>query len=90
MMKAKKVLKTTLAAVMAATTITAVAVPANAACSGWTITSSHEFCDKSSGWCEILDPRHSLLRVSEKMRYCDVNGKQIPEYTESADKIGCC
>lgn len=92
MMKAKKVLKTTLAAVMAATTITAVAVPASADnCEGWEPNGvKSAYCDYTSGWCYWNDSRHSHLQNVEYKRKCTENGQTKYQYTYEKVKDGCC
>ncbi len=92
MMKAKKVLTSTLAAVMAATTVIVMAtVTTNAACSNWTkIDVVSIACDQTSGWCYPWDSRHSFFSTYLCERYCGDTGTQVREITHQVVKTGCC
>jgi hypothetical protein len=93
MMKAKKVLTSTLAAVMAATAITAVVAPASATtCKEWgTPTVYDSYCDYNSGPCEHpWDARHSFFVVKKYTRECTENGKTITQNKFETLKSGCC
>lgn len=91
MLKFKNILKTTLVAAMAVTTLTAAAVPASADCTGWIVDgAARSYCDYSSGWCEIFNPQHSYLTVYTYHRVCDKNNKEVTEYKYENIKTGCC
>lgn len=91
MLKIKNIFKTVVATALAATTITAIAVPANASCTEWiTLNEVGRYCDYTSGWCYWNNSNHSYFVTYKYQRACDSNNKISYQYKYGDVKTGCC